>query len=128
LAKVCRATKRNGQPCTGPATGSSCFCWAHDPAHAAERKAIASKGGKGRTGGRLADLDAKLDALYEATASGQLDRGTAAVLNQILISRMRLLEAEHKLAEVAELERTVQAIVEYDKMRGVPTATYYKGK
>jgi hypothetical protein len=33
LSSVCRANKRDGSPCTAPATGANGFCWAHDPAN-----------------------------------------------------------------------------------------------
>jgi hypothetical protein len=115
LSSICRATKRNGEPCTLSATDSNGYCWAHSPAHAAERKQNAAKGGKGRIGGKLKELEDKLEALYDAIEGGTMDRGTGAVLNQVLNTHVRLIEARHKLSELEELERQVAAIVEADK-------------
>jgi len=56
LNGVCRANKRNGSPCTAPASGADGYCWAHDPANAERRRRIASRGGRGKGSGELTDL------------------------------------------------------------------------
>jgi hypothetical protein len=38
LRGVCRASKRNGSPCTAAVSGSNGYCWAHDPANVATRR------------------------------------------------------------------------------------------
>jgi hypothetical protein len=40
---TCAGTKRNGEPCTLPATADSEWCWNDDPARAEERKLNASR-------------------------------------------------------------------------------------
>ena len=118
MSSICRATKRNGKPCTLSATTQDGLCWAHSPANAAHRKEIAAKGGKGRTGGKLKELEAKLETLYEGIEGGQIDRGTGAVLNQVLNTSVRLVEVQHKLSELEELERQVEGIIAADKAQG----------
>jgi hypothetical protein len=44
-----------------------------------------------------------------------VDRGTGAVLNQVLNTHVRLIEVRHKLSELEELERQVTAIVDADR-------------
>lgn len=52
-AKRCQALNRRGEPCGGYAGAGSVFCFSHDPARAAERKAARSRGGRARHGRRL---------------------------------------------------------------------------
>ena len=107
---VCRATKRNGEPCKTPATGANGYCWAHDPANADKRRRVASRAGSSRGGGEIADLKAQLRKLAEDTLAGDVERGVAAVVNQILNSRIRLVELERKIKETEELEGRLEAL------------------
>ena len=56
LPRRCKATNKRGEPCQGWAGQGAEFCFAHDPARAAERKEARSRGGRARHGRRLADL------------------------------------------------------------------------
>jgi hypothetical protein len=117
LRVVCRATKRNGQPCTTPVTGSNGYCWAHDPANADKRRRIASRGGSSRGGSEIADLKKQLKDLAADTLAGEVERGVAAVVNQILNSRIRLVELERKIREQEELEERLAALESVLKAR-----------
>ncbi len=78
----CSATRRDGAPCAAPpsavdaATG---FCWAHNPAKRAARRAARAKGGRGKaTAARRA-----------ARAKGGRGKATAARAEKLLPSHMR---------------------------------------
>ena len=115
MSKVCRANKRDGSPCTAPATGANGYCWAHDPANADERRRIASRGGKGS--GELADLKRQLRDLAADVLTGRVERGAAAVVNQILNTVIRAIEQERKMRELEELAARLEALEEVLKGR-----------
>ncbi len=107
---VCRASKRNGEPCTAPATGANGYCWAHDPANAGKRRRMASRAGSSKGGGEIADLKKQLKDLATDVLSGEVGRSEAAVVNQILNTRARLIELERKIREQEELEARLEAL------------------
>jgi hypothetical protein len=112
LRAVCRADKRNGSPCTAPATGVNGYCWAHDPANAERRRRIASRGGRGKGGGELADLKKQLKDLAEDVLEGKVERGAAAVVNQLLNTVVRVVEQERKERELGEMAERLEALEE----------------
>ena len=114
---VCRAAKRNGEPCTVPATGSNGYCWAHDPANAEKRRRMASRAGSRKGGGEIADLKKQLKELAADVLSGDVGRSEAAVVNQILNTRARLIELERKIREQEELEERLEALESVLKAR-----------
>lgn len=101
---LCRATKANGEPCKGTATGPHGYCWAHAPENAEQRRRGASKGGKAKANREIKDLKDQLATLADAVLSGGVDRSDAAVVNQIINTRARLVEIERKQREADELE------------------------
>ncbi len=117
MSNVCRANKRDGSPCTTPATGANEFCWAHDPANAAQRSRIASKGGRGKGGGELPDLKKQLKDLAAGVLNGSIDRSRAAVANQILNTLIRAIEQERKVREMEELAERLEALEQVLKGR-----------
>ena len=106
----CRATKRDGLRCTQPVTAANGLCWAHDPANAEKRRRMASRAGSSKGGGEIAELRAQLKRLAADALSGDVERGVAAVVNQILSSRIRLVELERKIREQEELEERLAAL------------------
>ena len=114
---ICRATKRNGEPCTAPATASSGYCWAHDPANAEKRRRMASRAGSSKGGGEIAELKTQLKKLAADVLSGDVGRSEAAVVNQILNTRARLIELERKIREQEELEERLEALESVLKVR-----------
>ncbi len=110
MRAICRGTKRNGSPCTTAVTGSNGYCWAHDPANADKRRRIASRGGSSRGGGEITDLKKQLKDLAEGVLSGEVARGDAIAVNQILNTRARLIELERKIREQEELEARLEAL------------------
>ena len=118
MRTVCRANKRDGSPCTAPATGPNGYCWAHDPANSEKRRRIASKGGRGKgSSGELLDLKKQLRDLASEVLDGTVDRGRAAVANQICNTLIRTIEQERKLRELGELAERLEALEEVLKGR-----------
>lgn len=109
MRAVCRANKRDGSPCTAPATGANGHCWAHDPANADQRRRIASRGGRGK-GGELGDLKKQIKDLAVGVLNGTADRGRAAVANQLYNTLIRAIEQERKLQELGELAERLEAL------------------
>jgi len=108
---VCRATKANGESCTLPASGPQGLCWAHDPANREKRKRMASKAARRKKPSReLAELKAQLVDLTKDALAGEIETGRAAVANQLINTRLRAIEVEHKVREAEELEERLEAI------------------
>ncbi len=118
MSAVCRATKRDGSPCTAPVTGSNGYCWAHDPANADKRRRMASRAGSSKGGGaEIADLKKQLRDLAADVLNGEVGRSEAAVVNQILNTRARLIELERKIREQEVLVERLEALESVLKVR-----------
>ncbi len=104
----CAGTKRDGQRCTATVEPPNEYCWWHDPANAGQRKRAASKGGKGKPNREIRDLKDQLAALADDVLGGRTGRGDAAVVNQILGTRARLIELERKVRETEDLEGRIE--------------------
>jgi hypothetical protein len=113
----CAASKPDGSPCERIVGASQRYCYAHDPARSEERRRNASRGGKSRTNGEIADLKKQLKELAEGVLAGDVGRSEAAVVNQILNTRARLIELERKIREQEELEARLEALEEVLKRR-----------
>ena len=107
---ICKATKRNGEPCTLPANGQQGLCWAHDPKNAERRRKGASRGGRAKASRELPSIKALLEDLTEQVLAGDLETGRAAVANQLLNTRLRAIEQERKIKETEDLEARIQAL------------------
>ena len=107
---ICTARKRDGSPCTLPVKGQQKVCWAHDPANSEKRRRTASKGGKSKPNRELADLKAKVEKLAEDVLEGKVEKGRAAVCNQIYNSLLRLLELERKIKEQEDILQRIEAL------------------
>ena len=71
---------------------------------------MASKAGSSKGGGtEIADLKKQLRDLASDVLSGEVGRGEAAVVNQILNTRARLIEVERKIKEQEDLEGRPEA-------------------
>ena len=107
MRAVCRATKRSGDPCTAPVTGSNGYCWAHDPANADKRRRMASRAGSSKGTTEIRGLKKQLEDLAAGVLSGEVERGIGVAVNQILNTRVRLLETERRIREQDELEERI---------------------
>src|SRR5215213_8642620 len=107
---TCKATKRDGSPCTLPAQGQQGLCWAHDPANAQKRRRGASRGGRAKANRELPTIKALLEDLTERVLGGDLETGPAAVANQLINTRLRAIETERKIREAEDLEARIEAL------------------
>lgn len=107
---TCKASKRNGGPCTLPANGKQGLCWAHDPTTAEQRRRRAQKGGRAKANRELPSIKAQLEDLTERVLSGELETGRAAVANQLVNTRLRAIEQERKNKETEDLEARIEAL------------------
>src|SRR3712207_2932974 len=103
----CAAITSAGERCKLEARYGS-YCYQHAPEMAEERKRRASKGGRTAGNGRggqseIAALKAQLEDLAADVLSGEVERGEAAVVNQILNTRARLIDLERKIKEQEEM-------------------------
>ena len=71
------------------------------------------EGGKSKSaGGELPDLKKQLKNLAADVLDGTVERGRAAVANQILNTIIRAIEQERKLLETGELAERLEALEE----------------
>jgi len=113
----CDGIKRDGGRCTVVVGPEQSHCYQHDPARSQERKRNASKGGRSKGNPKLARLDKQLEDLVADTLEGKVERGVAAVVNQIINTRARLVELERKIKEAEELEARLEALEDVLKRR-----------
>ena len=71
---------------------------------------LASRGGRSKANAEIAEHKAQLKRLAADVLSGKVERGVAAVVNQLINSQARLLELERKQKETEELEARLEAL------------------
>jgi hypothetical protein len=113
----CAGIKRDGGRCTAIVRPSQTHCYQHDPKRAQERRRNASRGGRSKGNTEIADLKKQLRELAADVLSGKLGRADAAVVNQILNTRARLIELERKIREQDELVERLEALESVLKTR-----------
>jgi hypothetical protein len=111
----CRGEKRDGGRCAAIVEGT--FCYQHDPDKADERRRNASRGGRAKGNGEIADLKKQLKGLASDVLGAKVDRGAAAVVNQILNTVIRAIEQERKMRELEEMAQRLEALEEVLKAR-----------
>lgn len=96
---VCAGTKRNGDPCTLPATQGSAWCWNHDPARADERSRNASRAATlkhSKIGQEIRDARELVIEVLDATLGDQLPVKVRRELQSIV----QLVQAYARLTEL----------------------------
>jgi hypothetical protein len=99
-------------------------CYGHRPELADERRRNAQKGGRqggrGRSGvGKIAGyLHTLLEDLTRRVIDGELETSRGAVANQLIGTRIRLLEHERRVKELEELEERLIVIEQTQEQRG----------
>jgi hypothetical protein len=106
---VCAGIKRSGGRCTLSVEPGKTFCHHHDPDRSEERSRAASRAGKSKPSREIRGLKKQLEDLAEDIRAGRVERGDAVVVNQILNTRVRLIEIERR---VEEAEREPDRIAE----------------
>jgi hypothetical protein len=127
LSSTCTATKRDGSPCTLPATGPEGLCWAHNPKFAEKRRRGQSRGGKNKPSKELVDIKQRLSDLADDVLAGAVDKGVAAVASQILNVYLRAISTELAVREQMELVERLDAIEEALKARSEGRGWYRGG-
>ena len=118
MSGTCKATKRDGSPCTLPANGKQGYCWAHDPTTAEQRRRRAQKGGRAKANRELPQIKTLLADLTEQVLAGELETGRAAVANQLINTRLRAIEVERKIREQGEIEERIASLEDLARNRG----------
>ena len=113
----CQGIKRDGGRCTVVVGPGVTHCDHHASERAEERRRNAQRGGKSKGNSEISELKRQLKDLAKAVLDGEVERGTAAVINQILNTRARLIELERKIREQEELEERLEALEGVLKMR-----------
>jgi hypothetical protein len=93
------------------------WCFNHDPARSGERRRNASRAGRTRGTGEISDLKKQLKDLAADVLGGEVPRSDAAVVNQILNTRARLIELERKIREQEVFEERLEALESVLKVR-----------
>jgi len=106
----CAGIKRDGGRCAVVVGAGKDHCYAHDPDRSDERKRHAQRGGRTKGGGELAALKRQLRDLAAGVLDGTVDRGDAAVINQIYNTLIRAMEQERKNLETGELAERLEAM------------------
>jgi hypothetical protein len=113
---TCQGKKSDGSACERLVSPKATFCYSHDPAHAAQRRATASKAGSWTKGvPELASLKRDLRKLAEDVLEGKISTGKGSVVNQVLGTFLKVIEQERRqreqeqlAVELAELKEIVE--------------------
>ena len=100
----CAGVKPDGTPCASIVKESQTYCYAHDPARSEQRRRAASKAGKTKTGGELAEVKAELKRISEGVLDGHIPTSRGSVAAQLLGVYLRAVEQERKQRELEEVE------------------------
>ena len=106
----CRATKANGEPCKGSATGPQGLCFAHTPAHAEQRRRQASNAARSKGNREVRNLKESVLDVIAGVESGSIDRSDAAVMLQGYRVLKDLVKLGRKVKETDELLERVAAL------------------
>ncbi len=99
----CHGSKPNGTPCKRIVGASQQYCFSHSPERKAERSRNARRAGRSRSGGELGEVRDLLKKVTAMILNGDIETASAAVLNQVLNTRVRLIEVTRRVQEQEEL-------------------------
>ena len=108
----CAGIKRDGGRCTVVVGPGHTHFYAHDPERSEERSRNASRGGKSKGNGELAYLKKQVKDLASDVLCGKVEKGRAAVANQLYNTLIRATEQERKMRELGELAERLEALEE----------------
>jgi predicted DNA-binding protein YlxM (UPF0122 family) len=106
----CSAITRSGARCKGVVVRGSEWCAAHHPDYQGRRRMGAFRGGKSRASKATKSLHELLEDLTRRVIDGELETSRGAVANQLISTRIRLLEYERRLKELEEIEERLEAL------------------
>ena len=82
------------------------------PENQERRRRGQSRGGRNKPSRELVDLKSRLSILANDVLEGRVDRGSAAVVAQIMNVYLRAIETERKVRETEDLARQVEELSE----------------
>ncbi len=103
MSGQCRGVKRDGSQCTATVNPPHSYCWWHSPETSAQRRTAASKGGRAKASKVTKKLHELLEDLTQRVIDGKLETSRGAVANQLISTRIRLLEFERRAREQEKL-------------------------
>ena len=110
----CAGITAAGSRCKAEAMPAAEWCWNHHPDYEQARRRRASKGGKrggrGRPQRETEAIKTLLEDLTDRVLAGDLETRPAAVVNQLVNTRLRAIEQERKIRETEELEGRIEAL------------------
>jgi hypothetical protein len=121
--KKCQAITANGTRCQRIVTSSQDYCYSHDPGRSEERRRNAARGGRVKGTGEVTKLKAQLQQLADDTLAGTVERGVAAVVNQIYGQILAAIRTELKLRELQEFESRLEELESALQKRRKPYGT-----
>jgi hypothetical protein len=113
----CGAIKANGERCERIVGPSQVYCYAHDASNADKRKRDAAKAGRSAPNAELKEIKVSLKELTERVLRGGVQTGPAAIANQLMNTRLKIIELERRWKETAELEGRMEALEDVLKGR-----------
>src|SRR5215210_3021771 len=119
----CAGFKPNGEPCERIVGASHSYCFGHDPERKEERRRNAFKAGKGKASKVTKGLHELLEDLTTRVVDGELETSRGAVTNQLIGTRIRLLEYERRLKETEELEERLETLERSQEAQNARTQT-----
>ena len=115
--RKCGAIKANGERCGRIVGPSQVYCYARDPSNADKRRRDAVKAGRSSPNTELKEIKASIKELTERVLTGGVETGPAAIANQLMNTRLRIIELERRWKEVGELEGRLEALEDVLKRR-----------
>lgn len=120
----CQAQTKNGEACRSFAIDARGFCFAHDPARHAERRAARREGGRGKASAVRAsrewiaagrrvdaqDLPAMLLGLTEAVARGEVEPSRALAMATLCRTAVSIAEHVELYRRLNEVERILDRL------------------
>jgi hypothetical protein len=113
----CGFVMRNGETCTRRAIEGLSGCYSHAPELADVRRENASKGGKAGGRGRaypatyeLTRLAERLERTADQVISGNIDKGKAVIVGQLLNASARAWSASARVKETERLEEEIEIL------------------
>ncbi len=108
----CDSRRKDGQPCTNPATGGGAYCFAHDPDREQARAEARTRGGQNSSNAvrlgnlcppRLVAVFDRLERALEEVHTGTLEPRQASAMASLAGAMTRVLttgELEQRLRDV----------------------------
>lgn len=113
----CQGVKARGEPCERIVPDDSTYCYAHDPANAEQRSAIARKAGKVRKPAtEITEVKNRLRHIAEGVLDGTIEKGRGSVAIQAYGVMVRAVETTRRIHETEEIVARIEDL-EHERER-----------